>query len=34
MYDASYEMDPFDIDTPVDTYRLLPLSSYLDQVGM
>jgi hypothetical protein len=32
LYDASYEMDPFDIDTPVDTIQALHLSSRLDQV--
>jgi hypothetical protein len=29
LYDASYEMDPFYIDTPVDTYKPLPPSSHL-----
>ena len=32
VYDASYEMDPFDIDTSVDTIQAFASNSHHDQV--
>jgi hypothetical protein len=39
LYDASYEIDPFDIDTPVDTiqafaYKFTPRPGMKDKVRM
>ena len=33
LYDASYEMDPFDIDTPVDTIQAFA-SKFIPRTGM
>jgi hypothetical protein len=33
LYDASYEMDPFDIDTPVDTIQAFA-SKFIPRSGM